>query len=131
MHLVLRETVHPARARLERQHQAALQMVLGALELLGRDPVLLELTDLLEGGLQHLREVGGIAGRVEIEHARVEERLHAGVDRVHEPLALAHLLEETRRHAAADDLVEQEQRVPPGIGLPEPRKPHHDILLIC
>src|SRR5439155_1628340 len=41
VHLVLGEPIHPARRRLERQHQAALQMILGASELLLRHAALL------------------------------------------------------------------------------------------
>src|SRR5439155_1217664 len=75
VHLVLGEPIHPARRRLERQHQAALQMILGASELLLRHAALLYLTELLEDRLENLGEVRRVARGIDVERPRVDVRL--------------------------------------------------------
>src|SRR5205809_3621328 len=84
-------------------------MVLGPPELLLRHPDLLQVADLLEDRLQDLRKVQRVARGVDVERPRVDVRLDARVDRVDEPLALPHFLEEARGHAAADHVVQDEQ----------------------
>src|SRR2546422_865793 len=130
VHLVLGEPIHPARRRLERQHQAALQMILGASELLLRHAALLYLTELLEDRLEDLGEVRRVARGIDVERPRVDVRLDARMDRVDEPLALPHLLEEARGHTAADHIVQDEQGVALGRRVVQAREAHDDVDLL-
>src|SRR6058998_1668151 len=130
VHLVLGEPIHPARRRLERQHQAALQMILGASELLLRHAALLYLTELLEDRLENLGEVRRVARGIDVERPRVDVRLDARMDRVDEPLALPHLLEEARGHAAADHVVQDEQGVTLRRRVVQAREAHDDVDLL-
>src|SRR5947199_2922202 len=100
VHLVLGEPIHPARRRLERQHQAALQMILGASELLLRHAALLYLTELLEDRLENLGEVRRVARGIDVERPRVDVRLDARMDRVDEPLAYVEDRKSTRLNSS-------------------------------
>src|SRR2546422_139287 len=84
---------------------------LGAAQLLLGHARLLQLADHLQGRLQHLGEILLVGRRVDVQGADVGVRLDARMDRVHQALALPHFLEEPRGHAAADHVVEQEERI--------------------
>ena len=128
--LLLRQAVHAARGRLQRQDEVALEVILGAAELLGRDPVLLDRAQLLHERLEHLAEVGRVGARVDVEDSGVVERLRPGVHGVDEGLALAHLLEQPGRHAAPDDVVQEIESVALRRPVRDPRKPQDQVDLL-
>ncbi len=128
--LLLGQPAHPARGGLQREHQVPLQVILGPPELGGPDAVLLEVAELLQGQLQDFGEVRRVRRGVDVEEPGVVVGLGPRVDRVDQPLALPHLLEEARGHAAADDVVQDVERVPLRRRVGEPRKPRHDVHLL-
>ncbi len=57
---------------------------------------------LAEDHRHQLADIARAGGRMNAEHAGVGEAPVEGIDRIAEPAALAHLLEEARRHSAAE-----------------------------
>ena len=129
-HLLLRQAIHAAGGRLQRQHEVALEVVLGPPELLGADAVLLERADLLQHRLEHLAEIRRLGARVHVEDAGVPVPLRAGVHGVHQRQPLAHFLEQAGRHAPTDHVVEEVEGIALGSGIGDAGEAHHHVHLL-
>src|SRR5439155_25336058 len=101
-----RQVRHPAAAALEGQHAAALQVILGHLQLACADRPFLQLAELLQDELDDLPARLGGRRRVYQQVAAVEEGVDRGEDRVGEAALLADVLEQARRHGAAEERVQ-------------------------
>ena len=96
-----------AAGRLEPEHHPALDVLLGALELVVGDALVAEPRELAADDLAGLGDVLGAGADVHRDDAAVDELLRVGADRVGEPALLADLAEEPRGHRAAEDRVER------------------------
>ncbi len=97
------------RAALQRHQEARLHLRLGPRDL-GLGQRLHRIIHDIDHDLHHLRRVGRIGAGVEAEEARAGVGRVERVDRVAEAALLAHLLEQPRRHPAAEDVGEDLER---------------------
>src|SRR3712207_2645565 len=98
--------VHPGRGALEREQRRALELLLGAVELLFRDELFLHPAELLGYDPHGLLDVAGRGTDVGLDGAGVGVALVVGVEGVGEPTLLPHLLEEATAHPAAEHAVQ-------------------------
>ncbi len=120
-----------ARARaLQREHQAALDVVLRPPQLLFAQELPAHPPDLLEGQADHLGRRVEARPRVDAEEPRVGVGGEARGDRVHEPALLPDVLEEARGHRAAEDGVEHVAGVAIGVRLRVGPGPEADVHLL-
>src|ERR1700682_1414771 len=95
-------------------------MSLGGNELaIGDAPVGHDALELVVEDLEQLRNALGRRAGIDRERAGLLERRPVGVDGVGEATLLAYLLEEARGHPAAEDLVQDGERIPVGIVTPD------------
>jgi len=106
IHFLAGEIGHARAGGLERKHQRALEMVLGAAQLLFADRGFLEAAEFRRDHVHNPR--GGLFGRagVDREHAGVRIRAQLAEDGVGQAVLLADFLKQARRHAAAQDVVQ-------------------------
>src|SRR5919107_610130 len=104
------EPVHPRGRGLEREHHAALDVLLGAGELVGAGRVLTDPGELVGDDLHRAHDVVRPGPEVQADLAGARVRGLKRVDRVREAPLLAHLLEQPRRGRPAEDVVEYPQR---------------------
>src|SRR5579871_1035899 len=109
--LVAAEAGHPAGGRLEREREVALDVLLGERELGGVDWGVAGARELLENHVDAGLYVLGRGSGVDAEQPRAPIRSLEGVDAVDEAALLANLLKEPAGHAAAQDRIEERQRV--------------------
>ena len=101
------DAAHPARRRLERHRERTREMALGRFELgVAVRPSRDEPVELVVDHAERLVDALGRRARVDREEAGVFVRGAVRVHRVREAALLPHLLEQTRRHAAAERLVQ-------------------------
>ena len=109
--LLPRQVRHAARRVLEAQHQAALEVVLRALQLAVGDRRLLDRPQLVDDEVHDFAHgLVGAAG-VDRELAGVAIRAQSAEHRVGQAALLPHVLEEPRAHRAAEQRVEHVARV--------------------
>ena len=111
------QVAHAGARALERQHQAALQVVLGPPQLGLGDAVALQPADLLDGEPHDLGHRVEARARVDGEVPGVGVGGEPGGDRVDEAALLPHVLEEARGHAAPEHGIEDVGREAVGVGL--------------
>ena len=109
--LLPREVRHPARRALEVQHQAALEMILGAPQLGVRERLVLQPAQLGDHDVDQLADrVVGAPG-VNRHRAGVAVGAQAAEHRVGQPALLADVLEQPRAHRAAEHGVQHVARI--------------------
>ena len=104
--LLARQVRHPARRVLEAQHQAALEVILRALQFVIRNRRALQDAELLDRQVDHFLDRVRRAARVDGQVAGVAIRAHAAEHGVGKTTLLAHVLKEPRAHGAAEHRVE-------------------------
>ena len=101
-----RQVRHPAGGVLEAQHQAALEVILRALELVVGHRRALQAAQLLDAEVNHFLDRIGRAAGIDRDVAGVAIRAHAAEDRIGQPALLAHVLKQPRAHRAAEHGVQ-------------------------
>src|ERR1017187_4374019 len=114
VHLLTRQVGHAAGGGFEAEHDVALELVFGSLQLCLRDGIFFETTQFLDGEPEDFRGFFGGGAGVDGEGAGVAEGTGLGVDGVGEAAFFADGLEEAAAHAAAEHGVEQEDGVAGG-----------------
>src|SRR5687768_9637202 len=97
-----RQAPHATDGALQRQHDLPLQLLLAIGELVGRQPVLGEPAVLGKDRLDRLVGSGRLGSHIHAELARALEEMLVGIDGVGEAELLAHSLEKSARHPAAE-----------------------------
>ncbi len=129
-HLELpRQLLAAAAGALERHQQRRLHLGAGAGQL-GFRHALLHLAQLLQRDRHQLRRLALAGAGVDAEQARIHVRRGERVDRIDQPALLPHLLEQPRRHAAAEQGREQQGRVVVGIAIGDRGEAEHDMHLV-
>ena len=126
----LPEPGHPRRGRLHPEHQPALQVLLGALQLLLGQVACGDVRDLVGGDRERLGEVVLARPDVDPDLAGVCVLREEAVDRVGEAALLADLLEEPGRGGAAEDRVEDRGGEPAAVGAREAGSREADVVLL-
>ena len=119
-----------APGRFEREHDSTLEVLLGAVKLLGGRGLLAQATELGPDHRQRLGHVVGARADVQPDLPGVLIGARERVDRVGQPAALADLLEQPRGRGAAEDRVEHAQREPPIVVARERRAAEADVVLL-
>src|SRR5882672_9440850 len=101
-----REIGHAGKGGFQGKHEGTLEMVLGAQEFLVGNGRFLEGTKFREGEVENLADCFFCAASVDGEHARVGIRSDFAENGVGEAALFANVLEEARRHAAAEKIIE-------------------------
>lgn len=106
---------HARAGGFEGKHERAFEVVLGAAQFFFRGRLGFQFAELFDDGLDHL--AGGFASRAGIneQHTGVAVAGVLAEDGVGEGLPLADILEEARRHGAAENIVEQRGGKAPGM----------------
>ena len=121
---------HPRAGRLQPEHHPSLDVLLGALQLLGADAVIAKRRELAADDLAGLAHVFLAGTDIHRDHAVIHVLLAVGADRVGEPALLADLAEQARGGRAAEDRVENAQREASLVGARDPRASEADVVLL-
>src|SRR4051794_20358148 len=121
---------HPRRRRLRRQHQPPLDALLRPRQLLNGDRLGAQTRHLVADDRASLLDVLLAGADVGGDHPLVGELLVVGADGVGEAALLAHLAEEARRSRAAEDRIEDGQRIAPLVVAAQPRRSETDVVLL-
>src|SRR5215211_3208969 len=105
------DAVHPRRGAFEGKERRALELLLGALQLLFLDLFLHDPLELFDDHLDRLFHVARSGADVGLYRAGVRVALMVGVHSVREPALLTYLLEEATAHASAEDIVQSGHRI--------------------
>ena len=103
---------HAARRVLEAQHEAALQVILRALELGDRHRRLFHAAQFFDDEVDHLADRVVRAAGVDGERSGVAIRAQSAEHRVGEAALLTHVLKQTRAHRPAEKRIQQVARIP-------------------
>ena len=107
-----------------------LTLLLGAVELLLADAVGVQALQLGADHTAGLLDVVLAGADVEADQPAVDELLRVGADRVGEPALLADLAEEARRGRAAEDGVEDRERVASVVAAVDAGAAEADVVLL-
>ena len=121
---------HPADRAFETQHQAALEVVLGAPQLQLRHRPVFQATDLLHHEIDDLTHHVRVAAGVDGQGSRISIRAQVAAHRVGEPAFLPHVLEQARAHRAAKHGVEDVADVPVFVILRVAARSKADVTLL-
>src|ERR1035437_2147386 len=130
VHFLPRQVRHARRTRLQAQHQASLQLVLGAFQLFVGDGIQFQLAKLVHDGLHDL---GGRLPRragVHRQQPGIAEGIQFGENRIHQPLLLANILEEPRTHASAQQRIQDVRHIAPLVTDAVGRNAHANLPLL-
>ena len=101
-----REIGHARAGGFERKHQRALEMIFRAAKFFFGDERFLQRAKFLDGEIDHLADGFRGGAGVDGHHAGIGIRRELAEHRVSEALLFANILEQARRHAAAEKIVE-------------------------
>ena len=124
------EPVHARAGRLQREHHAALDVLLGPLELLAGGRLLAHALELCADHPQRLGQVVRARAQVEADLPGVGVLVGERVDRVGQAAPLAHLLEQARGRGAAEDVVEHAQGEAAVVVAGDPRRAEAHVVLL-
>src|SRR6185437_13915695 len=126
---MLGELLAARRGALERHQYAGLELRPRPLQLRRIEPVP-DAADLLAHRRDQLDDLFRPGAGIDAEDAAVTVAVREGIDRVDEAALLADLLEQARRHAAAERGREYGSGIVVGIGIGETGKAEHDVNLL-
>ena len=106
VHFLAGQVRHAGGRGFEREHEAALELVLGAAQLFLGDGRGLQVAEFLDDALDNLDRRLARGARVYAQGAGVAIRIQVAIDGVGEPLALADVLEQARAHASPEQRIQ-------------------------
>src|SRR5690349_2509049 len=126
----LPEPAGPVRGGLHGEHDPALQVLLGPLELGRVEAPLPHQLELIGDDADALGQIVLARAQVDADHARVRVLRRVRVDRVRHPPSLADLLEEPRRRGAPQHRVEQRGGEAAPVGARHAQAAERDVELL-
>src|SRR5215469_1247879 len=102
VHFLTRQVRHARGARLQRQHEAAFQLCLGAAQFFFGNGFGLQLAKLTQHRLDNFGSRGQRGARINGETSGIAVGIQVAVNRVRQTLSLANVLKQTRTHTATE-----------------------------
>ena len=100
------EAHHAAGNAFQAEHDVALELDLDAFEFVRGERLLAHVAQFLQHHLPRAVDAVGIGGEVDAPHAGIAQHFGKGVDGIGDAVLFADVLEEARRHAAAEHRVQ-------------------------